>query len=472
MNQSDHSIRFGTDGWRGVIARDFTFRNLRRVAQATADYFQTISEGSPTLIVGYDVRFLSPQFARAAAEVLAGNGFRVLLMDRITPTPYVSFAVRESGLRAGVVITASHNPAEFNGFKVKAHYGGSATADTTAAIEACLDRNPVAEGGEVEMVGMSDAYADHLRTLVDWPALRKSRLKVCVDSMHGSGGTLLEEFLKGTTLEVHTIRSRPDPLFGGVSPEPMMPWLEPLAREVVARNAAVGLATDGDGDRLGVVAEDGTFLSTLQVLPLLLLHVVRNRGWTGAVAHTFSQSQLVGRIAGALGLETYETPIGFKYIAELMIQREILIGGEESGGIGLSRHLPERDGLFLHLLILDMIATLGKPLKELIGAMWAEFGEFHYARRDLHVPIELSRQMVEELAENPPERLFNQSVRNVLTLDGVKLVLEGDSWILFRRSGTEPVLRVYCEAPTPEATEGILEEGVALVEQFSSSGVS
>lgn len=472
MTQSDHSIRFGTDGWRGVIAREFTFHNLRRVAQATADYFQTVSEGAPALLVGYDVRFLSPQFARTAAEVLAGNGFRVLLLDRITPTPYVSFAVRQSGFRGGIVITASHNPSDFNGFKVKAHYGGSATGEMTSAIEACLDRNPVAGAGEVEAVGISDAYTDHLRTLVDWPTLRKSRLSVCVDSMHGSGGALLEELLKGTTLEVHTIRSRPDPLFGGASPEPMMPWLAPLSREVVSRKAAVGLATDGDGDRLGVVASDGTFLSTLQILPLLLLHVSRNRGWTGAVAHTFSQSQLVGRIAHALGRETYETPIGFKYIAELMLQHEILIGGEESGGIGLSRHLPERDGLFLHLLILDMLAREGKPLRELIEAMWAEFGEFHYARRDLHVPIELSLQLVESLKEAPPERLFNQSVTNVLTLDGVKLVLEGDAWILFRRSGTEPVLRVYCEAPTPEATEGILSEGVALVEQFSSPGVS
>lgn len=473
MPTADQSaIRFGTDGWRGVIARDFTFDNVRRVAQATADYFQTVREGAPTLLVGYDVRFLSPQFARAAARVLAGNGFRVLLLDRITPTPYISFAVRQSGLRGGIVITASHNPSEFNGFKVKAHYGGSATGEMTAGIEACLDRHPVAEDGPVETVGMSDAYADHLRTLVDWQALRKSRLGLCVDSMHGSGGTLLQEFLKGTTLEVHTIRSRPDPLFGGVSPEPMMPWLELLAREVVSRKAAVGLATDGDGDRLGVVAEDGTFLSTLQILPLLLLHVARNRGWTGAVARTFSQSQLVKRIADSLGREIYETPIGFKYIAELMLQREILIGGEESGGIGLSRHLPERDGLFLHLLILDMLATTGKPLRELLEAMWAEFGEFHYRRRDLHVPLDVSRELVEELAASPPEHLFNQSVKDVLTLDGVKLVLEGEAWILFRRSGTEPVLRVYCEAPTAEATEGILSEGVALVEQFASSGVS
>lgn len=472
MTHSDQTLRFGTDGWRGVIAREYTFHNVRRVAQATADYFQTVGQGAPTLLVGYDVRFLSPQFARAAAEVLAGNGFRALLLDRITPTPYISFAVREAGFRGGVVITASHNPSEFNGFKVKAHYGGSATGAMTAAIEACLDRNPVAGAGEVEAVGMSDTYTDHLRTLVDWPTLRKSRLRLCVDSMHGSGGTLLQELLKGTTLEVHTIRSRPDPLFGGASPEPMMPWLAPLAREVVSRKAAVGLATDGDGDRLGVMAGDGTFLSTLQILPLLLLHVARNRGWTGAVAHTFSQSQLIGRIAGALGRETYETPIGFKYIAELMLQHEILIGGEESGGIGLSRHLPERDGLFLHLLILDMLATEGKPLSELVEAMWAEFGEFHYARRDLHVPVDLSLQVVEGLAQAPPERLFNQSVKSVLTLDGVKLVLEGDAWILFRRSGTEPVLRVYCEAPTPEATEGILSEGVALVEHFSAPGVS
>ena len=465
-------IRFGTDGWRGVIAREFTFENVRRVAQATADHFRTVREGEDTLLVGFDVRFLSLRFAEAAAGVLSGNGFRVLLLDRVCPTPYVSFAVRHLNLRGGAVITASHNPPEFNGFKVKAHYGGSATTEITSRIEAMLDRSAIAPDGRFERVAPPEEYFEHLRSLVDWPAIRQSGLIVCADSMHGSGGTLLEEMLRNTTCTVYTIRSRPDPLFGGVSPEPMMPWLEPLSSAVTSRSAAVGLATDGDGDRLGVVAEDGRFMSTLEVLPLLLLHVYRNRGWRGAVAHTFSQSQIIARICGALGLDTHETPIGFKYIANLMLQDEILIGGEESGGIGLSRHLPERDGLFLHLLVLDMLAATGKSLTGLLREMWAEFGEFHYERRDLHLPLEASRQLIVELGDRPPQDIANQSVHGIQTLDGVKLLLEGDAWILFRRSGTEPVLRIYCEAPTAARTREILSGGIRFVEQFAPSGVS
>lgn len=464
-------IRFGTDGWRGVIARDFTFENVRRVAQATAEYFQTEDRGEPAILIGFDVRFMSPRFARAAAEVFSGNGFRVLLLDRICPTPYVSFAVRHFGLRGGIVITASHNPSEFNGFKVKAHYGGSATSEITAGIERMLDRGEIRTGTKIEEVQVAEDYFTHLRSLVDWSRIRRSGLIVCVDSMHGSTGSLLEKILDATNCEIHTIRSRPDPLFGGALPEPIMPWLEPLSVEVAQRKAAVGLATDGDGDRLGVIAESGRFLSTLEVLPLLILHLYRNKGWRGAVAHTFSQSQLIPRIGDALGLTVRETPIGFKHIANLMLQDDILIGGEESGGIGVSRHLPERDGLFLHLLILDMLATTGKSLTELLQAMWDEFGEFHYERSDLHVPLDISRLLIEDLIAHPPKSLAQKQVTDVRTLDGVKLILDGDTWLLFRRSGTEPVLRIYCEAPTPEATREILSEGVRFVEQFVPSGV-
>jgi phosphomannomutase len=307
---TDPQIRFGTDGWRGVIARDFTFRNVERVAQATADYFRTVPHGHEALLVGFDVRFLSPRFARATAEVLSANGFRVELLKGVCPTPYVSWAVRKMGFRGGVVITASHNPSEFNGFKVKAHYGGSATPDITAGIEACLDRNEIRSGGPLEEVALSPDYFDHLRSMVDWNRIAESRLRIAVDSMHGSGGTLLEDLLRNTRCAVRTIRGRGDPLFGGVSPEPIMPALAPLSRAVIETGAAIGLATDGDADRLGVVDEDGRFVSTLEVLPLLLLHAYRNRGWRGAVAYTVSQSQIVPRIGASLGLDLHETPIG------------------------------------------------------------------------------------------------------------------------------------------------------------------
>ena len=466
-------IKFGTDGWRGVIADDFTFDNVRVAAQATAEYFHSVGGKERGVFIGYDVRFLSPQFACATAEVFAGNGFRVLLMDRPYPTPYVSFEVHRRNLAGGVVITASHNPLEFNGFKVKAPFGGSATPAITTEIEELLGRHPVRSSREgIERVGPTLDYPAHLRTLVDWERISESGLRVVVDSMHGSGGRLLENLLSETRCEVRTIRGGADPLFGGIQPEPMMPQLEPLRDAVLDSDSAIGLATDGDADRLGIIDETGAFVPTLQVLPLLLLHLYRNRGWRGAVAHTFSQSRLVGRIAASLDLEVFETPIGFKNIAELMLEREILLGGEESGGVGLSRHLPERDGLLVNLLMLDLLAWEGKPLSVLIGNMWAEFGEYHYDRRDLHVPVDAGAGLIHSLEKDTPEVFAGMSVSEVRTMDGVKLMLEPDSWILFRRSGTEPVLRVYCEAPIRSSVAEILEAGVRFVEQFASDGVS
>ena len=467
------TIRFGTDGWRGIIADDFTFHNLRLASQATADYFQTISDRQRTVMVGFDVRFLSQRFAVAAAEVLAGNGFRILLMDRPYPTPYVSFEVLRQGLVGGIVITASHNPAIFNGFKVKAAYGGSATSTITQTIEGRIGQSAVRKSmAGIDTVVPSGEYFAHLRSLVDWEQIAGSNLRVVVDSMHGSGGRLLEEMLARTTVQIQTIRAEPDPLFGGISPEPMMPQLQPLTEAVRQSGAAIGLATDGDADRLGVVSNEGRFVSTLQILPLLLLHAYRHRGWRGSVVHTFSQSQLIGRIATRLGLDVVETPIGFKHIAELMLKGPVLIGGEESGGIGLSRHLPERDGLFLQLLLLDLLATTGKGLTALIGEMWTEFGEFHYHRRDLHVRSDASQRLISTLKEKPPKTFARRSINDIRTLDGLKLMLENDGWILFRRSGTEPVLRIYCEAPTETAVAEILEAGLKLVEQFAPSGVS
>lgn len=465
-------IRFGTDGWRGVIAEDFTFDNVRVAAQATADYLDPIGGRESAVFIGYDVRFLSSQFARATAEVFAGNGFRVLMMDRPYPTPYVSFEVHRRNLAGGVVITASHNPSDFNGFKVKAAFGGSATPAITTGIEALLGRNPVktCQVG-IEKVGPTSDYAVHLRRLVDWERISNSGLRMVVDSMHGTGGRLLEELLSETGCEVRTIRGTADPLFGGVQPEPMMPQLEPLRDAVLDSSSAIGLATDGDADRFGIIDETGAFVPTLQVLPLLLLHLYRNRGWRGAVAHTFSQSQLVGRIATTLDLEVFETPIGFKNIAELMLDREILLGGEESGGIGLSRHLPERDGLLVNLLMLDLLAWEGKPLSVLIQDMWTEFGEYHSDRRDLHVTVETGARLIRSLQHKTPKVFAGKIINEVQTLDGVKLMLGSDSWILFRRSGTEPLLRVYCEAPSRTSAQEILGAGVRFVEQFDSDGI-
>jgi len=467
----DLNIKFGTDGWRAIIADAFTFDNVRIAAQATAEYLLTVRDTERGVFIGYDGRFLSDRFAQATAEVFAGNGLRALLMDRPYPTPYVSFEVRRRKLAGGVVITASHNPASFNGFKVKAHFGGSATPAITAEVEKRLGKSSIASGKSIEVVAPEPYYFEHLRSLVDWQKIAGSRLRVIVDSMHGSGGRILETLLAGTSCSVETLHGELDPLFGGVNPEPMMPQLEPLAARVVATRSNVGLATDGDADRLGVVDERGQFLSTLIVLPLLLLHAYRNKGWRGSVVRTFSQSQIVPRIAQSLGLVCHERPIGFKNIGEIMLTEEVLIGGEESGGVGLSRHLPERDGTFVNLLLLDLLATSGKSCTELVDEMWREFGEFHFDRRDLHVPVKSGQTVVEGLRSSPPKTFAGRPVVRVETLDGSKVFLEPDSWILFRQSGTEPLLRVYCEAPTVGSVQEILDAGVRLVEQTVAAGV-
>jgi phosphomannomutase len=434
---------------------------------------QTVQGTEKAVFIGYDGRFLSPQFARTAAEVLAGNGFRVLLMDRPFPTPYVSFEVLRRKFAGGVVITASHNPPLFNGFKVKAHFGGSASPAITAEIEKFLAQNlPILRSTDrIETATPGPEYFAHLKSLVDWNRIASSGLRAVVDSMHGAGGRVLEELLAGTTCRVETVRGNLDPLFGGISPEPMMPQLQPLADQVVRTGSHAGLATDGDADRLGVVDETGRFLTTLQTLPLLLLHAYRTKGWRGAVVYTYSQSQIVPRIAAALGIPHYERPIGFKNIAELMLTEDILIGGEESGGVGLSKHLPERDGIFVNLLVLDLLASSGKPLTRLIEEMWREFGEFHFDRRDLHIPIKAGQGLVEKLRRTPPENFAGRKVLKVGSLDGSKVYLENDSWILFRQSGTEPVLRVYCEAPSKASVSEIMGAGLKMVEQTAGPGV-
>ena len=477
-------IKFGTDGWRGIIADTFTFENVRYAAQATANYFKTVQGHEHAVFIGYDVRFLSKQFAHSAAEVFAGNGFRAVLMDRPYPTPYVSFEVLRRGFVGGIVITASHNPPVFNGFKVKAHFGGSATPSITAQIEsavAALDEHRRSGGhspplqfsqSDIETVGPEPQYFDHLKSLLDWDRISNSKLKIVVDSMHGCGGFILEELLRDTSCTVRTIRGNPDPLFGGIHPEPMMPQLEPLAEAVRKSGSHVGLATDGDADRIGIVDETGEYMNTLQTLPLLLLHVYRKKGWRGAVARTYSQSQHIPRIASSLGLKQYECPIGFKNIGELMLEDEILIGGEESGGIGLSRHLPERDGIFINLLMLDLLSASGKTCTELIQDLWNEFGELHYDRRDLHIPIGSGQAALEKLKNDPPRTFAGRRVQEVGRLDGSKVFLDKDSWILFRQSGTEPLLRVYCEAPTMDAVHEIINAGLKFVEQFTPAGVS
>jgi phosphomannomutase len=475
---SPASIHFGTDGWRAVIAEDFTFANLERVAQAYASYLlnqrETPTEprepnaSSSLVVVGYDRRFLSPEFAGRVAEVLAGNDFRIALFGEAVPTPLVSWSVREQGAAGGIVITASHNPPAFNGFKIKAPWGGSASPETTAAVEALVDardarRREIRSDDERDVLEASiKSYRAQVSSYVDLERIRRAPLTALIDPMHGSGGRWVESFLEGVLIRAETIRADHDPLFGGVNPEPIDQNLGPLKQSVRERGAIIGLATDGDADRLGAVNERGETMTMHEVVPLILLHLARERGMTGGVVRTFSQSVLTKRIAAAHGLPLYETPIGFKYIAELMLKQDILLGAEESGGIGVKGHIPERDGILNCLLLLEAVVKAGKPPSEMVREMHREFGEFYFGRRDLHMVVTRGQSLVAALAAEPPARIDGYTVVGVETLDGTKLLFEDESWLLFRQSGTEPVLRIYAEATSPAKTRSLLDEGERL----------
>lgn len=465
-------IKFGTDGWRAVIARDYTFANLERVAQAYADYL--LGEvgtagvvGPPLCVVGYDRRFLSEFFAQRAAEVLVGNGFSIALFKEAVPTPLVSWAVKELKAAAGVVITASHNPADFNGFKIKAPWGGSAAPETTSAVEELVDANPPKRGDVSAdtnelLEAAIESYKAQIASYIDLERLRKSPAFIVVDPIHGAGGTWVESFLTGAELKVETIRACRDPLFGGVNPEPIDSNLGALKQRVLESKALVGLATDGDADRVGAVNELGETMTMHDVVPLILLHLVRQRKMTGAVVRTFSQSVLLKRIAAAHNLKLYETAIGFKYVADLMLKDDILIGAEESGGMGVKGHIPERDGILNSLLFLEAIITAGKPPSKMLRELHREFGEFHFGRKDLHVESAVGRQLIERLATAAPRELAGYSVAGAETTDGTKLLFDDESWLLFRQSGTEPMLRIYAEATTASKSLALLAAGEEL----------
>jgi phosphomannomutase len=468
---SSAPIRFGTDGWRAVIAEDFTFANLERVAQAYADYLiqQFHDEIAPPLVViGYDRRFLSEQFAARVAEVLAGNELQIALFDEAVPTPVVSWAVKLNKALGGVVITASHNPANFNGFKIKAPWGGSASPEITSAVESLLDaqtprRQSIKSLDETGILKTAIAsYRGQIASYIDLEELRASRSKVIVDSMHGSGSRWVESFLQNGELSIETIRAKRDPLFGGVNPEPIDRNLAALKSRVQETGALIGLATDGDADRLGAVNELGETMTMHEVVPLILLHLARVRGMMGGVVRTFSQSVLTKRIAEAHNLKLYDTPIGFKYIADLMLKEDILIGAEESGGIGVRGHIPERDGILNCLLLLEAVVASGKPPSEMVKEMHKEFGEFYFDRRDLHCEVARGQALVARLATSPPDEVAGYAVGGVETLDGTKLLFEDESWLLFRQSGTEPALRVYSEATSIAKMNALLAEGERL----------
>ena len=482
------SITFGTDGWRAVISDEFTFANVRHVAQAIAEILlenATTSNGqsadAPLAVVGFDTRFLSDRYAWAVSEVLAGNGLRVALTKADAPTPVVSFAIPHMNAVGGVMITASHNPPRYNGIKLKSAYGGSASVTDTRRVEARLVAN-LAEHREPRRMEMDEAaarglvlkfdpfpaYREHLEHLIDFEAIRRARLHVAMDAMYGAGRGYMCKLLTEAGAEVTEIRGEMNPGFNGIHPEPIAKHLKPLIDLIQAGKFHLGLATDGDADRIGAVGPTGRFIDPHCIMTLALRYLVEVRGWRGAVVKTVSTTQMLNRLAERYGLALHETPVGFNYIGDLMMTEDVLIGGEESGGISIKGHIPEGDGVLMGLLMAEIVAHYGKSPETLIAEVMAEIGHFDYARNDFKVRPFEKAALVAKLTELAPATLAGSPLASINLRDGVKYVLADNSWLLIRPSGTEPVLRVYAEAHSPETVQALLAEGRALAD---SAGV-
>jgi alpha-D-glucose phosphate-specific phosphoglucomutase len=481
-------IHFGTDGWRGVISDTFTFHNLRRISQAIADavasqeWLNGVTSGpkpDPSrMVVGFDTRFLSDRYAAEAARVLAANGYKVYLTTADVPTPAVSYTVRHLGAIAGIMITASHNAPRYNGVKLKAAQGYSAAREQCRRVEVYLNDNEARGRGPnlmdyeqarseglIERINPTPSYYDHLRQLIDFDKIADNPQHIVVDSMFGSGRGQIRGILQGTGCEVFEIRGEMNPGFGGIHPEPIGHYLGALAGAIAAGHGQLGLATDGDADRLGAMDGRGQFVDPHRIMALALKYLFEKRGFRGKVVKTVSTTQMMNRLAEKYGLEIIETPVGFNYIAEWMLQDDVLIGGEESGGISFKGHIPEGDGILMGLLLTEMVAESGVPLDEMVADLLAEVGPAHYKRVDLRLarPI-VKDKMVKQLAEDAPSSIGGVEVSTINTMDGAKYLLADDSWLLIRPSGTEPVLRVYAEARDPEQVSRLLEFGQSVAE--------
>ena len=479
------TIHFGTDGWRAVISEEFTFDNVRRVAQAIAE--KTLADvaatrnGSghraPSFVVGYDTRFLSDRYAIAVAEVLAANGIHVWLTQGDSPTPVTSFAVVDRKADGGVMITASHNPPRYNGIKLKAAFGGSASpADckdverrivaANGALPQRLDLEAAIEQGLVTKFDPFPAYTEHVHKLVDFEAIRQANLSVAVDAMYGAGRIYLRKMLEQAGCRVVELRNEMNPGFNGIHPEPIERHLGPLIEEMLKGEHWIGLATDGDADRIGAVDPTGRFIDPHAIMALLIEHLVNERKLRGSIVKTVSTTQMLNRLALRYGLPIYETPVGFNHITDYMLSESVLVGGEESGGISILGHIPEGDGLLMGMLLVEMVAQRRQTLVEMLDGLMAapDVGVFCYGRVDRPVRPFKKSDLVAGLMGNVPDTLADVAVMDVSSRDGVKFILIDDSWLLIRPSGTEPILRIYAEGRTDEQVKALLILGGELAE--------
>ena len=467
------TIKFGTDGWRAVISETFTFHNLRLVAQAIADFIREENNNDPSIVIGFDTRFLSDRYAAEVARVMAANHIQTRLARADTPTPAISYAVLRHKATAGVMITASHNAPRYNGVKLKASFGGSASPEQHKRVEQLLEQNlstargpnlmDIEEAIRKDLVVKFDpswGYYEHLSTLVDLDMISSGELRVVADGMFGSGRGAIGEMLTRGRTHVHNIRHEMNPGFGGIHPEPIAKHLGMLISTIQSGHWDVGLATDGDADRIGAVDAKGNFVDPHRIFSLVLRYLLEKRGLRGKVVRTVSTTRMLDRIAAEHELEIVETPVGFNHIADLMIANGVVMGGEESGGMSIKGHIPEGDGVLMGLLLLEVMAASQAPLHEIVDDLLQKYGPAQYARSDMKLarPVQKA-DMVKMLLDLAPAEIEGVAIENIQTTDGVKYYLNDGSWLLIRPSGTEPVLRVYAEAPSNDRVKALLGFG-------------
>lgn len=468
-------IKFGTDGWRAVIAEDFTFDNVRICTQSVANYLRDTGVAERGLVIGYDTRFESEEFANAAAEVVAGNGIRCYLCEQATPTPVVSYSILVQRAAGAAIITSSHNSAEWNGFKYKPEYAGSASPEVVAELEKRIVE--IQSSGAVQRMSLDKAirdhlvvrinprlpYVEHIAKLVDLDAIRNAGLRVVHDAMYGAGIGYYRELIGGGATEVVEVHNERNPLFPGIArPEPIGLNLGDLMRTVTNTRAAIGFATDGDADRVGVVDENGKYVDQLRVFALLALYLLDVRGWRGPMVKSLSTTSMIDKLGALYNVPVYETPVGFKYIGPKMMEKDAMIGGEESGGFGFRGHIPERDGMLAGLFITDMMVKLGRSPSQLVDYLFSKVGPHYYDRVDFDFPKERREEIIQRIRSNPPAVIDGSPVVRIQTEDGFKYHTADGSWLLIRFSGTEPVIRIYTETNDAARVRRILEGGKEL----------
>jgi len=467
------NIKFGTDGWRAVIAEDFTFHNLERAVQATADLWkaQPAPDTNKTVIVGYDRRFLSDQFGRRAAEVFAANGFAAVLSSCPVPTPSVSFAVKQRKAVGGIMLTASHNPPIFNGYKLKAHYGGSAETSLCQEVEKRLDQSqtPALEGAadKITLEDLRPAHFQAIKKLADFKLIARSKLRFAHEALFGVGAGCFEELLRGTTCRVTTLNGAHDPNFGGINPEPIAANYARSAAFLRRHPHDLCLVTDGDADRVGGMDGRGNPLTTHQIICLLLHHFIVNRKAAGRVVKALTTTSMVDKMCAHYGLELVETGVGFKYICAEMLKGNVLLGFEESGGIGFPALMPERDGIAAGMMLLELLAVERVGVNQILRRLEKQFGPHHYARLDTHFPLEKRAALMEFCQSHPPAKLAGSPLTGIKSYDGVKFVAQDGGWLMLRGSGTEPILRIYAEAKSEAAARKLIRDGVAMTKKVT-----